>query len=300
MIEVKEITKFYGELKAVNNISFRADQGQIFGLLGPNGAGKTTTLRMIVSILTPDEGEIFIEGTYPDNTTLDRMGYLPEERGLYLEQNVFDVLVYLASLKNIPKARSRIDIVRMLDRLSLVELADQKLYTLSRGNQQKVQIIAAIIHDPDFIILDEPFTGLDPLNQTVIRELIVDLKAAGKTIILSSHRMELVESLCDYICLLNKGGIILEGPLEEIKKREGEGTIVIEARGDLTFLSARTDIIEMEYTKNGAILQVARKFDMNQLVSELSTHAKIDKIERKTPTLRDLYLTAIKKHSVTN
>ena len=297
MIEVKELYKSFGATQAVKNVTFTARRGQIFGLLGPNGAGKTTTLRMIVNILKPDQGEISIFGEPIRPETLDKIGYLPEDRGLYLDQNVYDVLFYLASIKGVPHTRAKVDIVRFLDRLDLIEYADKKIETLSRGNQQKIQLIASMLHDPDIVILDEPFSGLDPINQTVVRELIQELKYNKKTVILSSHRMELVESLCDYICLLNKGEIILEGPLEEIQKRESEGAIVIEAAGDLTFLSARKDIRDLKYTRTGAIINVDKNFKFNEFVRELTEKVELQKIEKKMPTLRDLYLTAIKKHA---
>ena len=240
--------------------------------------------------------EISILGENINPKILDKIGYLPEDRGLYLDQNVFDVLYYLSSIKGVPHTRSKVDIVRFLDRLDLIEYADKKIETLSRGNQQKIQIIASILHDPDVVILDEPFSGLDPLNQTVVRELIQELKYNRKTVILSSHRMELVESLCDYICLLNKGEIILEGSLEELQERESEGAILIEARGDLTFLSDKKEIMELKYTRNGAIINVDKKFNFNKFIKELTEKVELQKIEKKMPTLRDLYLTAIKKY----
>ena len=298
MIEVKDLTKSFEERPAVKGISFASKKGQIYGLLGPNGAGKTTTLRMIMNIITPDSGEILIDNEPLSHDILDRVGYLPEDRGLYLEQSVFEVLKYLTALKRTPKTKAHVDIIRLLDRLDLVEYADQKIRTLSRGNQQKVQIVAAIAHNPDLVILDEPFSGLDPINQNIIRELIVELRSNGKCVILSSHQMELVESLCDYISLINKGEIILEGPLDKIRQRESEGAIAIEAEGDLTFLSKIKEIESLEFTKSGAIVHLHPNYNFNAFITDLTKKVYLLKVEKKAATLKDIYLNTIKKHSV--
>ena len=299
MIEVKDLTKSFEDRQAVRGISFAPKKGQIFGLLGPNGAGKTTTIRMIMNIITPDSGEILLDKEPLSPEALDHVGYLPEERGLYIEQSVFEVLKYLTALKRSPKTKAHVDIIRLLDRLDLVDYADQKIRTLSRGNQQKVQIIAAIAHNPDLVILDEPFSGLDPINQNIIRELIVELRSNGKCVILSSHQMELVESLCDYISLINKGEIILEGPLKDIRRRESEGAIAIEAEGDLTFLSKIKEIESLEYTKNGAIVHLHPNYNFNAFITDLTKKVYLLKVEKKAATLKDIYLNTIKKHSGT-
>lgn len=297
MLNVKNLVKNFAATEAVKNISFRVNKGQVFGLLGPNGAGKTTTLRMVMNIISPDSGNILYNKEAITNEILDKIGYLPEDRGLYLEQPVYEVLKYLAALKGSPPTRSQVDIVRLMDRLDVVDFADEKVHKLSRGNQQKIQIIAAIAHDPNLVILDEPFSGLDPINQTVIRELILDLKAQGKAILLSSHQMDLVESLCDQICLVNKGEIILKGELEEIRQAESEGSITIEAQGDLTFLSGLKEVTAMEYTKNGASVHLDPEYDFNTFIRHLTGKVNLIKVEKKSATLKDIYLNTIKKHS---
>jgi ABC-2 type transport system ATP-binding protein len=298
MLKLNNIVKNFGALEAVKNISFTAEQGVIFGLLGPNGAGKTTTLRIILDILVPDSGTVTWQNEMIDEKMLNYIGYLPEERGLYQDQNVFDVLMYTAAIKNVGRTKAKVDIVRHLDRFDMVEMADRKIGTLSRGNQQKVQLLAATIHNPHLVILDEPFSGLDPINQTIVREYIIGLKKSGKAVLLSSHQMELVESLCDQIFLMNRGEMILQGDLQTIRKQESQGAIEIEAKDDITFLSAKDYITDLEYTKYGAIVHLDTGKNFDKLVQELVAKTRLRKLERKTPTLKDIFLNAIKKHNV--
>ncbi|HEC22866.1 MAG TPA: ATP-binding cassette domain-containing protein, partial [Chloroflexi bacterium] len=213
LLEVQGLTKRYDSFTAVDSLSFEVRKGEVFGLLGPNGAGKTTTIRIIMDILKPDGGEVRILGQ-PPGTTREQVGYLPEERGLYRNLKVLDTLVYLAELKGTPRAEAHRRGLAWLEKVELAGWAGKKVKDLSRGMQQKLQFIASLIHDPELLILDEPFQGLDPVNVELLKGLIRELQAQGKTIMLSAHQMNLVEALCDRILLINQGKSVLYGELE--------------------------------------------------------------------------------------
>ncbi len=238
MLVVDHVTKRYGATVAVQQVSFTAQPGRILGLLGPNGAGKTTTLRMIAAILLPNEGRILFEGRPVGAWSQALMGYLPEERGLYRKLYVEEQLVYLGRLKGLSSAEAHRQARYWLERLGLDRWRAHKTETLSKGMQQKLQFIAAVLHQPRLLILDEPFSGLDPLNADLLQQIIAEFKDAGRTILFASHRMEQVEQLCDDICLIAQGRILTAGPLREIKQRFGRNTVVLEFDGDGTFLSA--------------------------------------------------------------
>ncbi|MEZ4676072.1 MAG: ATP-binding cassette domain-containing protein [Caldilineaceae bacterium] len=214
---VEQLTKRYGNVTAVDNLSFAVHAGEIFGLLGPNGAGKTTTIRMIMDIFKADGGDIRVLGEPPGNS-VPRIGYLPEERGLYQDQRISDVLSFLARLKGISRRTAQQQTTRWLERVELAHRTKDKVNSLSRGMQQKLQIAAAFVHDPDLVILDEPFQGLDPVNVELVKTIMREEQAAGKSIVLSAHQMNLVEALCDRILLINRGRQVLYGTLHEIKR----------------------------------------------------------------------------------
>jgi len=218
ILQVHHLTKRYGDLVAVDDLSFEVEPGEVFGLLGPNGAGKTTTIRMILDIVPPDAGRITVLGGTPA-AAQPRIGYLPEERGLYRNVRVLDMLVYLAELKGADRARARQRALEWLARMGLEDRAHSKVKDLSRGMQQRLQVVAAIVHDPDLVFLDEPFQGLDPVNVERVKGVIADLRQEGKTVVLSTHQMNLVEVLCDRILLINRGRSVLYGPLAEIKRQ---------------------------------------------------------------------------------
>jgi len=218
ILQVHHLTKRYGDLVAVDDLSFEVEPGEVFGLLGPNGAGKTTTIRMILDIIPPDAGRITVLGGSPA-VAQPRIGYLPEERGLYRNVRVLDMLVYLAELKGADRARARQRALEWLARMGLEDRAHSKVKDLSRGMQQRLQVVAAIVHDPDLVFLDEPFQGLDPVNVERVKGVIADLRREGKTVVLSTHQMNLVEVLCDRILLINRGRSVLYGPLAEIKRQ---------------------------------------------------------------------------------
>ena len=217
-ISVRNVCKYFGDFMAVDNLSLEVAPGSIFGLLGPNGAGKTTTIRMIVNITVPDKGEVFLFGEKMNDKLQERVGYLPEDRGLYKKMPVGEQLAFFATLKGVPKNKTKKLIDEWMERVGLSEWKNKKWEELSKGMQQKVQFVSTILHDPDLIILDEPFSGLDPINANLLKEIVQELKARKKTIIFSTHLMEQAEQMCDSICLVNRGRSVLNGNIRAIKR----------------------------------------------------------------------------------
>ena len=235
-LTVSGVTKRYGDFTAVDGVSFSAQPGRILGVLGPNGAGKTSTIRMIAHITVPDEGQVLFGEAPVGPWSQQRMGYLPEERGLYKKLRVGEQLLYFAELRGMTRADARSRIAYWLDRLGARDWGKKKTEELSKGMQQKVQFIATLVHDPDLVILDEPFSGLDPINADLLKDVVLELRQAGKTVLFASHRMEQVEKLCDDICLISKGRVILQGGLREVKARYGRGTVQLDFAGDGSFV----------------------------------------------------------------
>ena len=228
VIQVQELVKRYGDIVAVDHLSLEVERGGLFGLLGPNGAGKTTTIRVIMDILQPDGGSVQVLGQRPGQAK-ENVGYLPEERGLYRNIRVLDTLVYLAELKGMARKPAQERARGLLDRIRLGDWADRKVKDLSRGMQQRLQFIASLVHDPDLLVLDEPFQGLDPVNTERLKDFVHELRRAGKTIVLSTHQMNLVEALCDRILLINRGRAVLYGPLDTIKAEYAPNTVRLRA-----------------------------------------------------------------------
>jgi ABC-2 type transport system ATP-binding protein len=216
-VELRSVHKAFNSKFAIRDVSFGIREGEIFGLLGPNGAGKTTLIRMMMDILRPDQGEIFIDGHLLNDDDKARIGYLPEERGLYRKQIIWEVLAYFGELKGLSAKRAKERTFELLARIEMEKEAKRKVEELSKGNQQKIQIIAALIHDPDFVVLDEPFTGLDPVNVRLLKGLLHEMKQARKTIVLSTHLMNQVEELCSTVFMINNGKGVLSGPLDDIR-----------------------------------------------------------------------------------
>ncbi len=235
-LDVSNVTKRYGDTVAVDDVSFSAEPGRILGLLGPNGAGKTSTIRMITYITVPDAGGIRYDGETVGPWSQQRMGYLPEERGLYKRLRVKEQLVYLGTLKGLSKAEAADRADHWLGRFDATGWADMKTEELSKGMQQKIQFIATLLHDPSLLIFDEPFSGLDPINADLLRDIILELRREDRTILFASHRMEQVEQLCDDICLMARGDVVLRGPLRDIKEQFGKNTLVLEFDGDDHFV----------------------------------------------------------------
>lgn len=290
-VSVEQVTKRFDSVTAVSGLSLRVKQGAIFGLLGPNGAGKTTTLRMIMRVLVPDQGAIEVLGQPLSDRTQDMIGFLPEERGLYQRMQVRKVLVFLAALKGLSEAEADRRVRTWLDRLELGDWAEKKVNDLSKGMQQKVQFIAAILHRPALLILDEPFTGLDPINATLVKDIMLELRDQGATIILSTHRMEQVEMMCDSICLINLGQKVLDGDLRAIKQSYGKNTLRIEYSGSEEFLNL-PHVIE-NVNRHGAVVEAKLRPGANPqeiLKRAVERGVAITRFELVEPPLNDIFI----------
>ena len=290
-VVLERVTKRFDSVTAVSDLSLRVKQGAVFGLLGPNGAGKTTTLRMIMRVLIPDEGSIQVLGQAASDRSQDLIGYLPEERGLYPRMKVREVLVFLAALKGLSEAESTRRVRLRLERLELADWSEKKVIDLSKGMQQKAQFIAAVIHQPPLLILDEPFTGLDPVNAALIKDLMLELRDRGSTIILSTHRMEQVEMMCDTICLINQGRSVLDGDLRAIKQFYGKNTLRIEYSGDGSFLD-QPDLIA-NVNRFGAIVEAKLRpgADPQEILkAALERGVRISRFELVEPPLNDIFI----------
>lgn len=232
-LSIRNVSKSFETVRAVRDLSLDVPKGQIFGLLGPNGAGKTTTIRMIMRILLPDSGTIELFGKPLEPATTDRIGYMPEERGLYQKMKTLDVVAFFGEIKGMSRTKAVEEGRRWMKKLDIQDWMDKKVETLSKGMQQKIQFIGTILHRPDLLILDEPFSGLDPVNVNVLKDAMLELRDAGTTVIFSTHQMEQVEKLCDALCLINRGESVLQGRLSEVKSRFGRGRVQMQYEGDL-------------------------------------------------------------------
>ena len=289
-LEIENISKRFGDFYAVKNLSFNIPKASIYGLLGPNGAGKTTTIRMVMNIIIPDEGAIKILDGKMDEGMKQRVGYLPEDRGFYPKMKVGEILLFLADLKGLKRqeARKRIDF--WLERFDLADWKQKKVEELSRGMQQKLQFIATVIHQPEIIILDEPFGGLDPINTKLLKDIMLEMRGKGGTIIFSTHRMEQIEMICDNICLINKAERVLEGNLNQIKKQYGKNTVVLDYEGDAGFIKnfPETDKID-DYGKFMEI-KIKEQTDPQDLLNKLVGRIKINKFEVREPSLNAIFI----------
>lgn len=290
-VVVDHVTKSFGEFKAVDDLCLAVHPGRIFGLIGPNGAGKTTTIRMIVNITAPDSGRITLFGQTISPKLQDRIGYLPEERGLYKKMKVDDQLRFFAELKSVPGKEADQRITRWLDRLKLAEWKGKKSSELSKGMQQKIQFISAIIHKPDILILDEPFSGLDPVNVELLKEIILELQASGKTIIFSTHQMEVAEKICDDICLINRSRKVLEGSIREVKRKFGRNAVALRMTGGEQVLDDKELITTIQRHSDGLEVLLAAGASAQQLLTRLvSSNAKIERFEMIEPSLHDIFI----------
>jgi ABC-2 type transport system ATP-binding protein len=296
LLEVDNVSKNFRTVEAVKNLSFKIKPGTIFGLLGPNGAGKTTTMRMLMNILKPDEGEIRYNGISRLKIERKLFGYLPEERGLYQPAKVLNLLIYFGMLNRLSRHRAEVEAIRFLDKLGLTPYTKHRINELSKGVQQKIQFIIASLHNPEVLILDEPFVGLDPINQIVLRKIIQKYKADGKVIILSTHQLSEAEKLSDYICLINQGKVILDGSLSDIKKRYREDAFYIESEEDLSFLRDINSIEIIEERNQGYKIAFNKKSSSRQKITQMIFEkADVKKFIQVEPTLHDIFITLIRK-----
>ena len=294
-IELNSVRKTYGEFVAVDNLSFRIEQGAVFGLLGPNGAGKTSTIRMMIGITAPDSGEIRMFEQPFQRPQLQRVGYLPEERGLYKKMKVLDQLVFLGELHGLSATVAQQKATEWCQKLEIAEKLQSKVEELSKGMQQKIQFIAALLHDPDFVIMDEPFFGLDPVNASLLKDVMLELKKKGKTILFSTHRMDQVEKLCDSICLINKGKPVLQGELKQIKARYGKSNIQIEYDGNGAFLEQYPLVSSYNNYGNYVEVRLAPGADSQQLLKMAAERSRINKFELMEPSLEEIFIEVVGK-----
>lgn len=291
VVEVNHVVKSYDDKAVVNDVSFSVNQGEIFGLIGPNGAGKTTTIRMIMDIVKPDSGEVRILGKRLGEATKNKVGYLPEERGLYRKLSTIDSIVYLASLKGMDKRLARKKAEELLQNVDMLPHKEKKIEELSRGMGQIIQFLVTIIHDPQLVILDEPFAGLDPVNTESLKTMILELKNQGKAIILSTHRMNEVEELSDRILMINVGRAVLYGELAEIKTRYRDNSVLLEFEGELGALEGVT---EKRSHKEYVELVLDRETTPQQLLERLvSRGVVVNRFEVSTPPLHDIFLKVV-------
>ena len=272
VLEVKNLTKRFSGITAVDRVSFSVSEGSVFGLIGRNGAGKTTTIRMMLNIYFPDEGEVLFKGAKIAQDFKDSVGYLPEERGLYKKMKVIDMLLFLAELKG--KKGSEINklALQYLERFDLADRKNSKVEDLSKGNQQKVQFISTVLHDPDFLIFDEPFSGLDPINTNLLKEIILEMKNKGKVVIFSTHLMEFAEKMCDSIAMIDKGKIILNGKLSEIKEKYASKNVSLNYQGNISFLNNHPIIESIEDFGNATGIKLKNENSDQELLKLLMTN----------------------------
>jgi len=293
VIDVQNVSKHFGKATAVNQVSFGVEKGQIFGLLGPNGAGKTTTIRMINHILNPDTGSISILGEAVSPKSQERIGYLPEERGLYKKMKVFDQLMYLAQLKGLSYMAAKTAIEFWLDRFEASSWKKKEVSELSKGMSQKIQFIATVAHDPEIYIFDEPFSGLDPINSEMLKEVILGEKKRGKTILFSTHRMEQVEQMCDDICLFNQGKAVLQGNLQSIKQSFGNNTVLLDYIGDSEFLNQLEGVRINNRSTNFAEIRLLEGASPQHILEIAMKHAEIQRFEIVQPSLQDIFISTV-------
>ena len=293
-LELQSVGKSFGNLTAVDGVSFAVPQGTIYGLLGPNGAGKTTTLRMIMDIIAPDFGLVLLNGHPRYRADLARVGYLPEERGLYRKMTVIDQLAFLAELHGLRRREALPSIESWLERVELADWSKKKVEELSKGMQQKIQLIGTILHDPDLLILDEPFSGLDPINQGLFKDLLADYRKQGKTIIFSTHIMEQAEKLCDHICLISQGRTILEGELSTIKRRLGGNSYRLIADGELERLDEVKGVQQALFHDNSAKLLLEPDADGADVLKELVGFLTVHEFQSQEPDLEEIFIKAVR------
>ncbi|ELK47649.1 ABC transporter ATP-binding protein [Halobacillus sp. ACCC02827] len=289
-LKLKSVTKQFGSFTAVNDLSLEIPEKQIFGFLGANGAGKTTTFRMILGLLDQSAGEITWEGETVGYDKSHLIGYLPEERGLYPKLKVRDQLVYLASLRGMKKAEAVKEVKAWLERFKVPEYEQKRVEELSKGNQQKIQFISAVLHKPKLLILDEPFSGLDPVNVEMLKSAVVDLKEAGTSIVFSSHRMEHVEELCEHLCIMHHGRPVVHGKLKDIKRSFGKKNIRVHADFDTSYLEAVEGVTAYKSMSEGCELQIAEESVAGRVFEALHGKGFVRTFDLEEPTLNDIFI----------
>jgi ABC-2 type transport system ATP-binding protein len=298
MIAAHNLEKRFASVHAVAGVSLEVRSGEIFGLLGPNGAGKSTTIRMITNIIRPDSGEITYDGAPFSDAVRMRIGYLPEERGLYQKARILDTLVYMARMKGLDERTARSRALGWMDRFGIEGARTRRIEELSKGNQQKLQITAALLHEPQYLIFDEPTSGLDPVNQELLRDIIEELRAAGRTILYSTHQMEQAERLCNRIALINQGRVVLDGTIDEVRRRHGGNNVVVEFEGDGAFLRGLPSVRRGTVYPNFAELELDPGASLDDLLPHIVGRLRFSRIERVRPTLNTIFIDTVGRANV--
>jgi ABC-2 type transport system ATP-binding protein len=287
-VEVKQVSKNFADKVAVSGLSFSASQNEIFGLIGPNGAGKTTTIRMMMDIIKPDTGEIAVLGEKLSESSKARLGYLPEERGLYRKLKVIEAIVYLAGLKGMDARSAEARADELLAQTAMLEARNKKVEELSKGMGQIIQFIVTIIHNPELVVLDEPFTALDPINTELLKNMVLDLKDQGKAVILSTHQMNQVEELCDRVLMIDRGRSVLYGSLEEVKSRYRSNSVIVDYRGDPGELRG---VISTRPVKGFTEMVLDKQTQPGDVLAQLvSAGVTVTRFEVATPSLNEIFL----------
>lgn len=299
-LRLANVNKSFGKLEAVKELGLSVPAGATYGFLGPNGAGKTTTIRMIMEIILPDSGQILINGK--PNTSqevLDRVGYLPEERGMYRKMKVHEALQFFAELKGMKRREHAPKIKAWLERFGMADVRDKKMEELSKGNQQKIQFLTTVLHDPDLIILDEPFMGLDPLNADLIKDVMLEQRARGAAIVFSTHQMDAAEKLCDAICLINKGRKVLDGEVKNLKRNFGRNHVVLSYAGKADFLRdlERNGVVE-SYNDSGnhAEVHLRNGASPQAVLAAAVPTVEISRFEIVEPSLHEIFIATVKEN----
>lgn len=289
-LKIEQVTKKFGQFTAVNEISFELEKGKMLGFLGRNGAGKTTTFRMILGLSEPTEGRITYNGKAIDHTMYDHIGYLPEERGLHPKLTVNEELTYLATLKGMDKVAILEAIDYWLERFKITENRFKKIEALSKGNQQKVQLLASMLHDPELLILDEPFSGLDPVNVELLKQAVKDLNAKGTTIIFSSHRMEHIEELCDAVCILNRGEMVVQGDIQSVKESVGYKRVVVDAPYDLSEVASLPGVLHHKVVKTENFFTVSDETVAKAIFEVVQQKGYAKRFQLMEPTMNEIFI----------
>lgn len=298
LLSVQDIVKDYGDKRAVNHLSFEVQQGEIYGLLGANGAGKTTTMRMILGLILPDEGDIRYEGRAYSKEQLSMLGYLPEERGMYPKQKVSDQIIYLAQLRGMSRKDADQNLKYWLDRFQVPEYYNKKVEELSKGNQQKIQFIASIIHKPRIVIMDEAFSGLDPVNVELLKSTVKELRDGGTSIVFSTHRMEHVEELCRNITIMHRSNPVLQGPIKDIKKKFPQERVVIAADSEITGLDRIEGVKHVTRHEHGGYELKVNSPDAGQrILQHALAQGPITRFEIMEPTLNEIFIKTVGVHN---
>jgi ABC-2 type transport system ATP-binding protein len=294
-LTVDNVSKQYGEKTAVNAINLRVQEGEIYGLLGANGAGKTTTMRMVLGLIYPDQGQILWKGQGYREELKRLMGYLPEERGLYPKIKVSEQIIYLAELRGLSRKQAETELKAWLERFDVPEYYNKKVEELSKGNQQKIQFIAAVIHNPDLLILDEAFSGLDPVNVELLKKTVKNLRDEGKTILFSSHRMDHVEELCEHICILHRSNTILQGSLKQIKSTFPKERITLQTEQPIMGLEQLQGVTSVERKQTGYHIRIDSTADAQQILHHAIEQSAIHRFQIMEPTLNEIFIQKVGK-----